>query len=284
MAHMTIERLPILLSRRRLSVAIGLALVCAGGCSRESKDVGRVALSPKGQRGATERAVDAPDLEAAGILLPGLIDSSSSGTFVDLVVAMSRVYEEGSIKISAYPRARAYTNVISGQADFAFPVMRLGAEAEAKLPYRFSTESVGRVSFVLYSHVRNRLSGNKVRTRAAEGRPYSIAAPDADWGFPTQSLFDFSSTFNMVDAGRLDGCLWAQEEADLVLRGLGLTSIHREHFQDFDDVFILPRSPRGDFVDKVLTRIVQSIRARGALATHYAKVHQPYRNWQPYRD
>jgi polar amino acid transport system substrate-binding protein len=227
------------------------------------------------------RAVDAPDLEAAAILLPGLIDSADTGAFVELVAAMGRAHVGGSLTIRAYPEARVIANVTSGQADFAFPDVRLGAEVEAGLPYRYSTEAIGRVSFVLYSHVGSRLNQRKVLERAAQGQPYAIAAPNGDWGFPTQAVFDFSSALRMIDAGRLDGFLWAQEEADLVLREVALKTIHRQHFKDFDDVFMVPRTPRGDFVDGVLTRIIRRMRADGSLAKLYARVHGPYDDWQP---
>jgi polar amino acid transport system substrate-binding protein len=267
--------------RRKLALSAGLSLLGLSACSRENPGAPPKAAATAGNVGSSVRADNAPDFEVSGILLPGLVDSASSGSFVELVSAIDMAYPEGRIVIKAFPRARAIANVVVGISDFAFPIMRLGPAAEAKLPFRFSTESVGRVSFVLYSHVRLRLTKKKLLERAGRGLPYVVLAPDADWGVPTQPMFDFVSAFKMIDAGRIDGLLWAQEEADRMLRDLDLKTIHREHFQDYDDVFVMPRTTRGNFVDQVLNRVIRNMRASGVLATLYEKVHRPYLNWQP---
>ncbi|MFZ5484321.1 MAG: ABC transporter substrate-binding protein [Pseudomonadota bacterium] len=227
-------------------------------------------------------SVSTPDLMANAILLPGLVDSADSGPLIDLVRALDQHYPEGSIQIHAYPVARALTQVGAGQADLVFPAMRLSPEAEARLPYRFSTEAMGRVSFVLYSHSGRALTRDDLIAAAQRGNPYVIEAPPfSDWGVPTRPLVSFESAFRKIAARRIDGLLWAQEEADSVLRGLGLHGVQRIHYADFDDVFIVPRGPRGDFVDQILTRALRSLRASGQLAGLYQRVHQPFQDWQP---
>lgn len=227
-------------------------------------------------------SVPAHDLIAHAILLPGLVDSAESGSLIDLVRALDEHYTEGRIHIHAYPVARALTQVGAGLADLVFPAMRLSPEAEAKLPYRFSSEAIGRVSFVLYSHRRRSLTRDDLLAAAQRGNPYVIEAPPfSDWGFPTRPLVSFESAFRKIVARRIDGLLWAQEEADAVLRGLAIREIRRTHFADYEDVFIVPRGPRGEFVDQVLTRALQAMRASGRLAELYPRVHQPYQDWQP---
>jgi len=279
------QELPLDALRRRLALSGGLLALglasCTGGSSPPPPPVKRVSIPAV----LTEpRPVDAPDLEAHGLLLPGLVDSASDGAFIDLIRAIDAAYEEGNIAIRAYPAARVDANAAQGTPDFIFPVMRLGPEVEAKMPYRFSTESLGRVSFVLYSHRDRPL--DRARLIEAAGRPaaFRVQAPDVEWGFPTQRFIEFVETFRLLDARRIDGFLWAQEEADLMLRRLGLKSIHRAHFQDYEDVLWVPKTVRGDFVDKVLTRVIRSMRENGALAALYARVHRPYQDWQPYRD
>lgn len=227
-------------------------------------------------------SVSTPDLIANAILLPGLVDSADSGPLIDLVRALDQHYPEGSIHIHAYPVARALTLVGAGQADLVFPAMRLSPEAEARLPYRFSTEAMGRVSFVLYSHSGRSLTRDDLFAAAQRGNPYVIEAPPfSDWGIPTRPLVSFESAFRKIAARRIDGLLWAQEEADSVLRRIGVRRIRRSHYADFDDVFIVPRGPRGDFVDQVLTRALRAVRVSGHLEGLYRRVHQPYQDWQP---
>lgn len=224
----------------------------------------------------------APDLIANAILLPGLVDSADSGPLIDLVRALDQHYPEGSIQIHAYPVARALTHTRTGLADFAFPAMRLSPEAEAKLPYRFSTEAMGQVCFVLYSHRGLSLTREALFEAARKGKPYLVEAPPfSDWGFPTRPLVSFASAFRKIAARRIDGLLWAQEEADFVLREMGLREIRRSHYADYDDVFVVQRGPRGDFVDKALTRAIRALRASGHLEELYRRVHQPYKDWQP---
>jgi polar amino acid transport system substrate-binding protein len=240
--------------RRRLIAALSLCGLWA--CSRRQPEAKPAAPPPKPQRSVTD-----PDLVANGISLPGLT--------------------EGRISIDVYPAARAYANAASGEADFSFPVMRLGPDSETKQHYRFTTEHLGRVTFVLYSHVDRPLTRAAVLAAAATSKPYVIQAHQIDWGFPTRQFIDFESAFRQISARHIDGFLWAQEEADLVLRRLGLKDIHREHFMDYDDVFIVPRTPRGDFVDATLTRVIRAMRADGRLARLYEKVHRSFENWQP---
>lgn len=272
--------------RRRLALSGGLIALGLASCSGD--DVPPPATAGKPFSLPVDlpapKAVDAPDLEAHGLLLPGLVDSTSEGTFIDLIKAIDANYAEGNIAIRVYPSARVDANAMQGVSDFIFPVMRLGAEAEAKMPYRFSTESLGRVSFVLYSHRDQPLDRSRLIDAAKRGQRFNVQAPNGDWGFPTQHFIEFAETFRLLDARRIDGFLWAQEEADLVLRRLGLKSIHRTHFQDYEDVLWLPKTARGDFVDQVLTRVIRSMRESGALAAYYARVPQPYQNWQTYLD
>ncbi len=227
------------------------------------------------------RPVTSPDLIASAILLPSLVDSSTEGSFIELVKAIDESYTQGNISISAYPSARAYANVAEGSADFAFPTMRLEPKLEEKLPYRFTTEAVGKVCFVIYSNTNKPLTRDELLAAAKRGQPYAVEAHALDWGFPTRQFIDFESSFKKISAGRIDGLLWAQEESDLVLKRLGLKNIHREHFLDYDDVFIVPRTPRGDFVDKVISDAIRTMRANGTLDKVYSKVHKPYQDWQP---
>ena len=238
-------------------------------------------LCPVLARAAATRSTESADLIGNGFLLPGLIEPDASGPFVDLVRGLDQVYAEGSFRLLAYPMARAYDNVVRGLSDFVFPVIRLPAEVEARLPYRYSTESMGRVSFVLYSHASTPLSRADLFEAARQGRPWRIEAPPLDIGFPVLPYTNLEGAFKRLQARRIDGLVWAQEEADLILRQLGLPGIRRAHFQDFEDVFVVARNARGDFVDGVLSRTLRTLRADGRLARLYSKVHQPYQAWQP---
>lgn len=271
-------------------LALGLGLQA---CSPESKPSSvkdeapdpREAAQPAsaGQQDLAKRvAIDAPDISANAMLLPGLVNSADDGHFIDLIKAIASVYEGGKFKISVAPVARVTDNVTRGIVDLGFPTLRMKAEKDASLPYRLTTASFGRVNFVLYSHKERPITKAMLDKAQQSGDfSYRIEAPTLAWDFPVQHFTTFESALRKVDAGRLDALLWAQEEADLELRRLNLKSIRRELYADFEDVMMLPLGPRGDFVDKIISTAIAKLRRSGQLQELYSKVHLPFDSWQP---
>ncbi|CAN5893838.1 hypothetical protein BH11PSE8_BH11PSE8_32600 [soil metagenome] len=263
-------------ARRRLLCAAVVSVL--GACSREEPQAA-AASSPAATE--SDRAIDAPDIVASAILLPGRVNSSTDGDLIELVRAIDEVYVAGRIIIKAQPLARVTFEVAQGVADMGFPALRAGSP-DATLPYRLSTEPIGQVSFVLYSHVRKPITREMIFRATEHGEfPYKIEAPARALGFPIQRFSTIDSALQMVSAGRIDALLWAQEDADFTLRQLRLRDIHREHFGDFETVFLLPRSPRGDFVDAVLTKAIGKLRESGRLQAMYSQMYKPYDDWQP---
>lgn len=273
------------LSRRRLVLA-GAALAL-GACDRkDTAGAGKnaEALTRKTAMGedAPASAVDAPDLRAEAVLLPGLINSRDDGPFIDLVRAIGDAYGAGRLTIEAGPANRVYDSIARGVADLGFPTINASPTVDPGLPFRYSTTPFGQVSFVIYSHRDRRISSPDLKALARGANQLRIEGPPVEWGFPVQPFSNFESALRKVDAGRIDAFLWAQEEADLVLRRLGLKTIHRELHGRFGDVFLLPRGPRGEFVDRVLTDAINKLRVGGRLEALYRRIHLPWDPWQPY--
>jgi polar amino acid transport system substrate-binding protein len=61
-----------------------------------------------------------------------------------------------------------------------------------------------------------------------------------------------------------------------------LTNIHREHFGDFEDVFIIAKGAAGDDMDHFLSTAIDKLAASGKLDEIYSKLHRPYEHWQPH--
>lgn len=262
---------PVPLLRRHLLLAAAAAGL--GGCSRQES-------APAAQ--ATGRAVDDPTLLAAGMLLPGLVNSSTDGALIDLVREMGQHYSRGPIVINAFPVARVLESAAQGVIDLGFPWMRATTADGGRSPYRCSTEPYGRVNFVLYSNRRKPVTRALIEQQLRQGHmDLSIEAPAFDWRFPYQQFINFESAFRKLVAGRLDALLWAQEEADLVLRQMQLSDIRRENYGDFDDVFLLPPGPRGDAVDRIVTDTLGKLRQSGRLQALYRRIHLPHDPWQP---
>lgn len=225
------------------------------------------------------RAVDDPNIDAMAMLLPGLVDHAGNGPFVDLLRAVDEFCTEGRLRIRVAPVARVYAEVSRGVADLGLPTLRLHRTGDVR-PYRLSRASFGQVNFVLYSR-RDRPLTRADLESSSEPTQLHIEAPDFDWGFPVQRVLSIASALHKLDLGRIDGLLWAQEEGDLELRRLGLRRIHRKSFGDYEDVMLMPHTPRGEFVDRVVSAAVDKLRASGRLQALYQRVHRPHQAWQP---
>lgn len=240
------------------------------------------AHAPEKAAGAPGRRGDDPVILAEGKILPGLSESADKGPFVDLLKAMDEVYAEGEIKISVAPTARMMDNVTRGIVDLGFPAIRLRPDADAHLPMRYSTRAYGEVTFVIYSNVNKPISRKDLEEgRKANTFPYAVEAPVYDWDFPYEPFTTFENALNKVATGRIDALVWAQEETDVVLRQMKLTNIRREVYGSYEDLFMLPRGSRGDHVDAVITRTLDSLKASGRLREIYDRIHRPYDPWQP---
>ncbi len=281
----------------------GLAILglCLQGCS-EQEDLSGASKKNKGVQvaaikdtvpvpSATEpaktpdksgRRVDDPLILAGADFLPGLIETAEKGPFVDLLKAMDEVYTEGEIKILVAPTARNMDNVARGIVDLAFPAIRLRPETDASLPMRYSTRAYGEVTFVIYSNVNKPISRRDLKEGLKVDKfPYAVEAPADTWDFPYLPFTTFENALNKVASGRIDALVWAQEETDLVLRQMKLTNIRRELYGSYEDLFMLPRGPRGDHIDAVITRTLDRLQASGRLREIYGRIHQPYDPWQP---
>ncbi|CAD7512967.1 transporter substrate-binding domain-containing protein [Aeromonas hydrophila] len=212
--------------------------------------------------------------------LPGLINADKTGPFVDLVRAIDDLYPEVSIRITIYPLARAMAGVIAGTADFSLPAIRNLQDADL-LPYRFSTRSFGKVTHVLYSNTDHLITPDMAYGIVPTKRDLLIEATPGFLPIPLQRSMSIEQSLRKLARGRIDAFIWAQEEADLMLRQLKLTNIHREHLGDFEDVFIIAKGPAGDEVDRFLGEAIDRLVASGKLAEIYSRLHRPYVEWQP---
>ncbi|MGL6336665.1 ABC transporter substrate-binding protein [Aeromonas jandaei] len=212
--------------------------------------------------------------------LPGLINADKTGPFVDLVHAIDDLYPDVSIRITIYPLARAMAGVIAGTADFSLPAIRNLQDADL-LPYRFSTRSFGKVTHVLYSNTDHIITPDMAYGIVPTKRDLLIEATPGFLPIPLQRSMSIEQSLRKLSRGRIDAFIWAQEEADLMLRQLKLTNIHREHLGDFEDVFIIAKGPAGDEMDRFLSEAIERLAASGKLAEIYSRLHRPYVEWQP---
>ncbi|ERE06361.1 alpha/beta hydrolase [Pseudogulbenkiania ferrooxidans] len=212
----------------------------------------------------TASRVDAPDLRGIAVYLPQVLENSESGPFADLLKTIARHYPEGRISFEIKPVKRVYLDTDDRGADFRFPIMKVRDNADGATPYQFSHEMMGKVTFVLYSNQAKPLRKIDI-LRTANLARYAVEAPPVNWGFPSKSVVNLELSLKQLNLGRIDAVLWAQEEADYLVRKHKLSHIHREHFDDFPDVLFMSCNRRGDFVNQALSRAIRAARASGEL-------------------
>lgn len=231
-------------------------------------------------KGATKASGDI--IVSVGIV-PDLIDSAEKGPFIDVLKLIDEEYKGGKFIINAYPYLRAQENIINKKADLNMPAMRRASEKFNKQNVRFSTTSFGNVTFVLYTHFEKNITYEDLVAKSkVTPFPYKVLASDSFWDFPGQQHAPVENGLQMVNLGRADAFVWAQEEADLAIRRLKLKNIKRQFIGEFEDVFFIQKGPSGDRVDQILTESINSLKASGKLQKLYETIHRKYEPWQPY--
>lgn len=208
--------------------------------------------------------------------LPGLINSDGSGAFVDFVRRIDELDPQVNIDIHIYPIHRALYGVINGTADFALPAIRAD-DPDNSLPFRFSSKTFGLVTHVLYTNIDKPFTAEQLWNDPSR---YVIEAVPEYMPFDISRSHSIHSSLLKLSMGRIDGFVWAQEEADMILRELELKNIHRQFFYDFEDVFVIPKGEAGDWIDRYLTKMIEQLADSGELEKIYQTIHLPYDNWQ----
>ncbi|MDD3181759.1 MAG: ABC transporter substrate-binding protein [Alphaproteobacteria bacterium] len=225
-------------------------------------------------------------LRASLASIHGVINSPDEGPFVDLIKAIGA--ETGrTLSIEVVPMSRSIDNVIKGRADFHIPTIRNRLLDEASLPFSFTTESYGAVSFVIYSSNKKILTKKIITEALAKGEktfPYILEVPasmERLFPFPCVPSNDTTNSLNKVLKGRVDALIWAQEDVDLILHKDKLKNIHRDHWEDLEDTIIIPKGEEEKETDRLLSGAIKKLRKSGKLKEIYSTVHQPFSPWQP---
>lgn len=204
-------------------------------------------------------------------------DGSMTGVFVELIKAIDILAGEKTT-ISITPFKRSLRKLETKQADYHIPLIAQPGTNTDDLPYRFSTETLFQVAFVIYSHKDNPLDPSRLGD-------YEIATDRAHTGFfpfKTTGLSCISCGIRMVEFGRLDGFIFAQNEMDPFIKEFKLYNIHRQLYKNFDVKIVIPKGAEGDKINAYFSRYIPQLRASGDYEKIMAPAIAPYREWEPY--
>ncbi len=203
-------------------------------------------------------------------------DGSLTGAYVELIRALDEL-SGTKTDMWVVPFKRSVLDLIEGRSDFHIPLIETPGADPQSMPYAFSTVSLFQVSFVLYTNKDKPLDMNDL------GR-YDIATDSAHtefFPFPIKPVHCLSCAVQMVNSGRIDGFIFAQNEIDPFIKDLGLNNVHRQLYKNFNVKILIPKGEAGKEIDAYFTSGIQTLRERGEYDTLLAPVLNPYREWLP---
>ena len=195
---------------------------------------------------------------------------------VEFVEAMAKTSGK-DIEIQVVPFNKSVHDLVDGKADFHFPLIKADNIPEDQLDYAYSTETPFHVNFVLYTNKNKPIDKSKLKDYKIETDLAHVAYFD----FPIKGSTRTDSSLKKVNAGRIDGFIFADTPSDPVIKKEGLKNIHRELYKVFDSKIILPKGEKGKATDVFLTETIQKMRADGSLDKIMSPLDQPYDDWQP---
>ncbi|MCP4325794.1 MAG: transporter substrate-binding domain-containing protein [Alteromonadales bacterium] len=215
--------------------------------------------------------------KASLALLPVAAESKESGVLVDLV----KLWEKATgkeIKINVSPFKRSLRDAINNKVDFHLPLIKNPYKNDSKQDFDYSTSVIFTVSFVLYTNKTKHINKNRLSD-------YALVTEPAH-----KDLFDFAIEENyrgiahslkMLNKGVIDGYIFADVEADPVLKKLGLKNIKRELYKIYDVHAVLPKGEKGKGVDIIISKAMNKIRESGEWEVLMSPVYHEYIDWQP---
>lgn len=223
----------------------------------------------------------AKDYRLSVARLPLYSESANKGILIDVLKAMDKEYKGGKFIIHVYPFQRSIDNVINGRADFHFPTIGSHIWSKEndkferklnKLGIRRSSASLTKTHFALYSN------SDKPPLDIHNLGQYRIETDSGHtifFNFKIQGTTCLPCSVKKLSAGRIDGLIFAAREIDGMIKKAHITNIRRQNYKIFGSKFILPLGPKGDKLDKLLTRLIKKMIIDGTLQ----KVAKPYSDY-----
>jgi len=221
----------------------------------------------------------AKDYKASLAQMPCYAESMEKGVLVDFTKALAEV-SNGKITYQVVPFNRSMYAVENKQVDFHMPLIKLpdSKKAEiAKLNYDYSTETIFHVNFTLYSNKKKPLDMKNLKA-------YKIETDNAHtpyFDFPITGVTNLEASIRKVDAGQIDGLIFADAAIDNIIKSQGIKNIKRELYHRFDVKIILPKGGQGGETDKMLSEVIGKLKKSGKFNTIMGGIDAPYDNWQP---
>lgn len=203
-------------------------------------------------------------------------ENKDKGVLVDLVKFWAKITHH-PIDISVSPFPRSLNIVISHRADFHIPLIKNPYKKAKELKFDYSTAPLFTVNFVLYTNKNRLIDINNIQQYII----YTDRAHSDLFNFTIHPITHIESALHMLNAGRIDGFIFADVEVDPLLKKLGFKTIQRQLFKVYDVHAILPKGKKGGEADKMIQKAMQHIKITGQWENLLGQYYPVYQNWQP---
>jgi ABC-type amino acid transport substrate-binding protein len=215
-------------------------------------------------------ATEAADFRASLSQMPVYAENQDTGVLVDILKAIGKVSNK-SIEYQVVPFARSISYVENGQVDFHLPLIEPPDLSQAS--FSLSSETIFHVNFVLYTNTNKpldlrRLGDYLIETDVAH-TPY--------FPFAIQPSAQLLGSLKKLEAGRIDGFIFADDATDPLIVANKLKNIERQLYSRFKVKFVLPKGEAGRATDQFLSGAIGKLRASGRLAEIIGPIEHPYR-------
>ena len=233
-----------------------------------------IAISLASALGAQEYKVVIPQVS------PAVVE-----TYTNLAKAM---LDAAGIKytIEVVPFARAVFMIEDKQADMLISEVENPDQAKtAALKLDISTTPLFQVAFVLYTNKAKPLNIDELKNGNPKKWVVETDIAHLDY-FPgaTVGSSAIDASLKKVDAGRIDGYVFAQGACDNTLKKLDLKNISRTFYGLYTAKVMIQKGTKGGTLDKALTTGFNKIKADGTydkIMSAYLSTVNKYIDWQP---
>jgi len=206
-------------------------------------------------------------------------------TYTKTIQALAEA-EGKTATVQVLPFARAVYMMETKQADILCVIVQIPDQKKwATLKYDYTTAAFVKLSFVLYTNKAKPISVAELKSGNAKGYKIETDAAHVDhFGFAIAPSTSIDASLKKLDAGTIDGFIFAQGSTDAALKRLGLKNIARQEYDSFNAVFAIQKGSRGGPLDALITDGYAKIKASGKyqeIVGPYAAGASKYMEWQP---
>lgn len=218
----------------------------------------------------------AKDLKASAARMPVYSENHEKGVLIDFLKAME---EAAGTKITfqVVPFAKSMSDVQEKKVDFHLPFIQIPGTDKGTNEFDYSTDTIFHVNFVLYTNKNKPIDKNNLKSAKIE----TDAAHSQYFDFPVAKSASIEGSIKKVNAGAIDGFIFADGAVDPIIKEGNLKNVKRELYKRFDVKFVLPKGGHGGETDKLLSAAVAKLKANGKFDKIMSPIDGPYNDWQP---